>query len=317
MNPSIGLYTLGQKPIIPIADLEGSKKYSHEEIEFRNKLASLYRLVDMFQWSQGIYNHISYRLPSKSGHEEILINPLGILYREVTASTLVKITVDGKVLDPGSTGLGINQAGYILHSAIHEARPDIKCVLHLHTASGAAVSTMKCGLLPLTQESMLIGPVSYHEFEGMLSLEEEKRSIAHAVSDKNKKVVMLRNHGFVVCSDSIEEALHLAYHTIIAIETQVRAIPFGISNLVLPPEKYIKKTYELAVHGTNGMNRVSAENGNNGTMVHTLEKQGNIEWGVGELEWEAYMRHLDQIGYKTGYKYRLPLLKESIYRNVK
>jgi len=315
MNPSIGLYTLGQKPIIPIADMEGSNKYPAYEIEIRNKLASLYRLVDFFQWSQGIYNHITYRLDAKNkeGEEEILINPLGILYREVTASSFVKITVDGRALDHGSTGLGINQAGYILHSAIHEARPDIRCILHLHTAAGAAVASMKGGLIPLTQEGMLVGPISYCEFEGMLSLDEEKRAIAKAVSDKSKKVVFLENHGFVVVAQSIEEALHFAYHTIIAVEAQIRGLTAGKGNLILPSAKTLKKTYELALHAMNGMNRIGTQNGG---MIHSFEKLDEEEWGIGELEWEAYMRTLDGAGYKTGYKYRLPHLKEMLYKNV-
>lgn len=89
------------------------------------------------------------RLPGDA--HEILINPLGMVYREMTASSFVKISVDGRIIDPGSTPLGINQAGYILHTAIHEARPDVKCVLHMHTTAGAAVSSMKCGLLPINQ----------------------------------------------------------------------------------------------------------------------------------------------------------------------
>jgi adducin len=94
-----------------------------------------------------------------------LINPFGLLYNEITASSLIKISLAGEVLDPGSTNLGINQAGYVLHSAIHEAREDVHCVLHLHTAVVAAVSSMKCGLLPLCQEALIIGPVAYHDYK--------------------------------------------------------------------------------------------------------------------------------------------------------
>jgi adducin len=195
-------------------------------------LAALYRLVDLFHWSQAIYNHITLRLPGDS--HDILINPLGMVYREMTASSFVKISLDGRVKDPGSTGLGINQAGYILHTAIHEARPDVKCVLHMHSASGAAVSSMKCGFLPICQESMVIGPVAYHEYCGMLSAEEEKNEIVKHLG--NKKVIFLRNHGFACCGVSVEEALHLAYHTIIACEAQVAAMAAGKDNLVVPSE---------------------------------------------------------------------------------
>jgi len=315
MNPSLNLHGLGEWPVVPIADLEGSTKYSAEEIQCRNKLAALFRIVDMFQWSQGIYNHITLQLPNKSGDPskaEILINPLGMLYREITASSFVKITLDGRVLDPGSTPLGINQAGYILHSAIHEARHDAMCTLHVHTAAGSAVSTMKCGLLPLNQEAMLIGPVSYHDYEGMLSDEQEKTAIQEHLGNENK-VIILRNHGFAVCAESVEEALHLTYHTIIACETQVRAVRGGIDNIHMPTPIAVKRAYEIAKHGTNGMNRTAAANGK---MQHTYEKVANIEWRVGELEWEAYMRTLDEAGYQTGYHYKLPSLKKSIYSKM-
>jgi adducin len=315
MNPSLNLHGLGEWPIVPIADLEGSTKYSAEEIQCRNKLAALFRLVDMFQWSQGIYNHITLSLPNKTGDpmkQEVLINPLGMLYREITASSFVKITLDGQVLDPGSTPLGINQAGYILHSAIHEAREDGKCALHVHTAAGSAVSTMKCGLLPLNQEAMLIGPVSYHQYEGMLSDEQEKESIKKSLGSENK-VIILHNHGFAVAAETVEEALHLTYHTIIALETQVRAVRGGIENLIMPSKQAVKRAYEIAKHGSNGMNRTVAANGK---MQHTYEKVANIEWGVGELEWEAYMRTLDEAGYQTGHHYRLPSLRKTIYSKM-
>ncbi|KAL3118575.1 hypothetical protein niasHT_005790 [Heterodera trifolii] len=290
MDISLSLNGLGAKPLVPIADLGDSKKYSAEETDCRNKLASLYRLVDLFHWSQAIYNHITLRLPGKN--HEILINPLGMIYREVTASSFVKISVDGRIVDPGSTPLGINQAGYILHTAIHEARPDVQCVLHLHSASGAAVSSMKCGLLPLNQESMVIGPVAYHEYCGMLSAEDEKTEIVKHLGDK--------------------KALHLAYHTLIACETQVAAMAAGEKNLIYPNEIAKKRAYDIAQHGANGMNRTAS--GQNGTMAHTYEKMGDIEWGVGELEWEAWMRQLDGAGYQTGHKYQMPSLLEAVMK---
>ncbi|CAK5082684.1 unnamed protein product [Meloidogyne enterolobii] len=277
------------KPLIQIADLKEGGKYSKEEVEGRNKLATLYRLVDLFHWSQAIYNHISLRLPGEGKHE-ILINPFGLLYREITASSLVKITTDGR----------INQAGYILHTAIHEAFPEIKCVLHVHTSIGAAVASM---------ESMVIGPVGYITFTGMLSVEEEKAEIAKELT--GKKVIFLRNHGFACCGTTVEEALHLAYHTLNACKAQISALSGGLKNIILPGKEEINKTYELAKHGANGMNRVAADK-NGDKMVHTLERIGDIEWGVGELEWEAWMRQLDGAGYKTGHKYKIPQLMEVI-----
>jgi adducin len=129
------------------------------------------------------------RLPHKeNGQEEILINPFGLLYNEITASSLIKITLDGEVLDSGSTSLGVNQAGYILHSAIHANRPDVKCVLHLHTPVVSAVSSMKCGLLPISQEAMIVGPPAYHDFQGIVCNEQERESIVRDLGDKNVSI---------------------------------------------------------------------------------------------------------------------------------
>ena len=186
---------LGSSPV-PIADLKGNENYPKEERILRNKLASLYRLVDLFQWSQGIYNHITVRLPGTEP-PEILINPFGLLYHEITASSLVKINIAGDILDNGSTKLGINKAGYVLHSAIHNARPDVKCVLHLHTAVVSAVSSMKCGLLPICQEAMIIGPVAYHDYQGIVSDEEERASLVEDLGDKNVGYCLLECLCFV------------------------------------------------------------------------------------------------------------------------
>ncbi|ETN86545.1 class II Aldolase and Adducin domain protein, partial [Necator americanus] len=209
------------KPIKPINDLDDGE-FKQEEAELRCQLASLYRLVDLFQWSQGIYNHMTVRLPGDN--PEILINPFGLLYHEQTASTLVKVDLDGKVLHPGSTNLGINQAGYTLHSAIHGARKDLLCVVHLHTPAVAAVSAMKCGLLPLCQESMIVGPVAYHDYQGILVDLKERDSLVKDMSSRN--VMILKNHGFVVGGETIEEAFHLTYHLILACQTQVRFVAF-------------------------------------------------------------------------------------------
>ncbi|KAK6027427.1 class II Aldolase and Adducin domain protein, partial [Ostertagia ostertagi] len=200
----------------PIADLRPGS-YSPEEARLRCQLASLYRLVDLFQWSQGIFNHMTVRLPNRDN--EFLINPFGLLYHEQSASTLVKVDLDGKVLDPGSTGLGINQAGYTLHSAIHGGRKDLLCVIHLHVPSVAAVSAMKCGLLPLCQESMIVGEVAYHDYQGILVDLKERESLVKDMGSHD--VMILRNHGFVAAGRTIEEAFHYAYHLILACETQV------------------------------------------------------------------------------------------------
>uniref|UniRef100_A0A0K0D2I2 Aldolase_II domain-containing protein n=1 Tax=Angiostrongylus cantonensis TaxID=6313 RepID=A0A0K0D2I2_ANGCA len=216
---------------IPIADLKGNDNYTKQEKLLRNKLASLYRLVDLFQWSQGIYNHITLRLSGDDNH--ILVNPFGLLYHEVTAGSIVKADLQGEIVDPGITKLGINRNSFMLHSVIHSARPDVRCILHMHTAVVSAVASMKCGLLPLCQEAMVIGPVAYHDYQGSLNEEESRESLLKSLGDKN--IMLLRNHGFVVCGQSVEDALHLAFHTVIACETQACSLfHFPVENNSFP-----------------------------------------------------------------------------------
>ncbi|CAB00100.1 Adducin-related protein 2 [Caenorhabditis elegans] len=270
--------------ITPIADLKDDDGYDPEELTQRNKLASLYRLVDLFRWSQGIYNHITVRVSTDP--DEILINAFGQLYSEVSASSLIKVDLDGTVIDGGSTNFGVNQAGYVLHSAIHNGRPEVKCVVHLHHPSVVAVSAQKCGLLPISQESMIVGDVGYHEYRGILIDEAERALLVRDLGDRN--VMILRNHGFVVCGESIEHALSLTYHLIIACETQIRTVPGGnTDNVHFPAQSAIKQVYKVASQGGGGVNR---QNGHVNSM----------QWKKGELEWQAYMRQLDAQGYVTG-----------------
>uniref|UniRef100_A0A8R1HZQ0 Aldolase_II domain-containing protein n=1 Tax=Caenorhabditis japonica TaxID=281687 RepID=A0A8R1HZQ0_CAEJA len=273
-------------PIIPIADYPKDTHIDSEELTQRNKLASLYRLVDLFRWSQGIYNHITVRISPDT--DEILINAFGQLYNEVTASSLVKVDLEGNVLDKGSTEFGVNQAGYVLHSAIHSGRPDAKCVIHLHHPSVVAVSAQKCGLLPISQEAMIVGDVAYHEYKGILIDEAERALLIRDLGERN--VMILRNHGFVVCAESVEHALSLTYHLIIACETQVKSVPGGCTdNVHFPSQAAVKQVYMVASHGGGGVNR---ENG----------QINSCRWRRGELEWQAYMRQLDAQGYVTGHE---------------
>ncbi|XP_014666373.1 PREDICTED: alpha-adducin-like, partial [Priapulus caudatus] len=139
-RPSNALSRGGSAPILPVADIRGADAagYAKGEKLLRCKLASLYRLVDLFGWSHGIYNHITARV--NQDNEHFLLNPFGLLYSEVTASSLAKVNLQGEVVDTGSTVLGVNEAGFTLHSAIHAARPTIRCVIHLHTRPASAVS---------------------------------------------------------------------------------------------------------------------------------------------------------------------------------
>merc|ERR1719175_452518 len=274
--------------VIPINDIRGigSLVYAKGEKQLRCKLAAVYRLIHINGWSQGIYNHVTARVSQDTEH--FLLNPFGMMYNEITASSLVKVNMQGEVEEEGTTNFGVNQAGFLLHSALHQARPDIKCIIHLHTPNIVATSSMKCGLLPLSQESALIGDVSYHSYNGIVVDPNERDSLAKDLGPNNK-VMFLRNHGVVCCGSSIEEAFHVCTNTVAACDHQVKMMPLGIDNLVLIDDETRRKTFEIGQRGGGGVN--------------TAKK----EWAVGELEFEGLMRMLDNSGFRTGYTYIQPL----------
>ncbi|KAM4709495.1 alpha-adducin isoform 3-T3 [Discoglossus pictus] len=285
LNLSLGMVT-------PVNDLRGSDSIAYEKGEklLRCKLAAFYRLADLFGWSQLIYNHITVRVSSEQEH--FLIVPFGLLYSEVTASSLVKINLQGEMIDRGSTNLGVNKAGFTLHSAIYAARPDVKCIVHIHTPAGAAVSAMKCGLLPLSPESLSLGEVAYHDYHGILVNEEEKVLIQKNLGPRSK-VLILRNHGLVTMGETVEEAFYYIHNLMSACEIQVRTLASagGPDNLVLlDPEKYKKSRSPESPAGEGG--------------------GSHPKWLVGEQEFEALMRMLDNLGYRTGYPYRCPSLRD-------
>ncbi|XP_023781368.1 alpha-adducin isoform X8 [Cyanistes caeruleus] len=286
LNMSLGMVT-------PVNDLRGSDSIAYEKGEklLRCKLAAFYRLADLFGWSQLIYNHITARVNSEQEH--FLIVPFGLLYSEVTASSLVKINIQGDVVDRGSTNLGVNQAGFTLHSAIYAARPDVKCIVHIHTPAGAAVSAMKCGLLPISPEALSLGEIAYHDYHGILVDDEEKVVIQKNLGPKSK-VLILRNHGLVSVGETVEEAFYYIHNLVLACEIQVRTLASagGPDNLVLlDPGKYKAKS------------RSPESPAGEGTVSHP-------KWQIGEQEFEALMRMLDNLGYRTGYPYRCPALRE-------
>ena len=166
--------------VLPIASDSTNvrQRVSAEEWEVRVKLAAAYRLAALFRWTDHIYTHFSARVPGPDEH--FLINAFGLLFDEITASNLVKVDVNGTIIDD-PLDLGINQAGYVIHSAIHRARPDLKAVLHTHTRDGAAVSAQRDGLLPLSQHALAYySRVAYHTYEGVaLDLDEQERLVAH------------------------------------------------------------------------------------------------------------------------------------------
>nr|XP_040054497.1 alpha-adducin isoform X5 [Gasterosteus aculeatus aculeatus] len=285
LNMSLGMVT-------PVNDLRGSDSISYDkgEKQHRCKLAAFYRLADLFGWSELIFNHLTVKV--NSDEDRFLIIPFGLLYSEVTASSLVKVNLQGEIVDRGSTNLGVNLAGFNLHSAIYAARPDVKCVVHIHTAAGAAVSAMKCGLLPISPEALSLGEVTYHDYHGILVDEDENVLIKRDIGPTSK-VLILRNHGLVSVGGTVEEAFYYMHNLVTACEIQVRTLASagGPDNLVLlDPKKYKARS------------RVP-EPPSDGSSTHP-------KWQVGEQEFEAFMRMLDNLGYRTGYPYRCPALRD-------
>ena len=166
------------------------EQVSEEEWKARVDLAALYRLVRMHGWDDLFFTHISMRVPGPEEH--FLLNPFGLLYEDVTASNLVKVDLEGNVLPPSK--YGINPAGFTIHSAIHAAREDVHVALHLHSDAGVAVAAQKDGLLPISQLAMnIMSDVSYHDYEGLALVEEEKARLVADLGEKN--TMILRNHG--------------------------------------------------------------------------------------------------------------------------
>jgi len=275
------------RPLIPIYDIPEDSPYSPEEIDARKKLAACFRLVDDHGWSQLIYNHITIKIDG-TNPPELLINPFGLMYHEVTASNLVKITLDGKILDRGTSKYGFNRAGYVIHTALHEYRPDIHCTLHVHHSAVAGVSAMKCGLLPINQEAMIIGPCAYLDYNvGIFDTDADKLVLKDVVNeDLKKKVLILNNHGAVTLGETVEEAWYLVYNLIIAAETQVKTMSSG--DFIMPPAECVKQAYDVIQKGANNM-----DTGNDWEP-----------YKYGEFEWETWMRDLDSRGFVTGHVYQ-------------
>jgi len=195
---------------------------SAEEWEARVSLAAAYRLVALYGWDDLVFTHISMRLRGPEHH--FLINPYGLMFEEITASSLVKIDLSGnKVM---GSPYEINPAGFVIHSCIHDAREDAKCVLHVHSINGVAVSAQKQGLLPISQQStFVLSSLAYHDYEGLALREEEKPRLVRDLSDKN--FLMLRNHGLLTIGATPADAFLFMYVFEAACMIQVRAQAAG------------------------------------------------------------------------------------------
>jgi ribulose-5-phosphate 4-epimerase/fuculose-1-phosphate aldolase len=213
---------------------------SPEEWEARQQLAACYRIFDHLGWSELIYNHITLRVPGEDN--AFLINPFGLGYQEVTASNLVKIDIDGQVLD--GSAYPVNRAGFTQHSVFHRHLPDAHCIIHTHTTAGMAVSATREGLRPISfYAAAFIGQIAYHDFEGVtIRPEEGERLIAHL---GDKRVMMLRNHGTLVMAPALPEAFQKHWALQRACEIQVAAGAAG-TPIDIPPEVIALHQRDLA-----------------------------------------------------------------------
>jgi ribulose-5-phosphate 4-epimerase/fuculose-1-phosphate aldolase len=174
--------------------------------------------VAYFHWDDLVFTHITARVPGSEHH--FLINPYGMMFEEITASSLVKINLQGEKV--GESAWPVNPAGFTIHSAIHAVRSDVQCVLHTHTLDGIAVSAQRNGLLPLSQQSIFVLPnLAYHDYEGVALRDDEKNRLVRDLGDKN--CLMLRNHGLLTCGRSVSEAVTFMYTFESACAVQIRA----------------------------------------------------------------------------------------------
>ncbi|XP_019732212.1 adducin 3 (gamma) a isoform X3 [Hippocampus comes] len=283
---SLGMVT----PINDLYNVEAGAMVKGEKLT-RCKLASLYRLVDLFNWAHFASSYVTARISKEQDH--ILIIPRGLSFAEASASNLMKVNIIGEVIEQGSTNLSIDSAGFSPHAAIYSMRPDTRCVIHVHTPATAAVSSMKCGILPISQEALILGDIAYFNYQGSLDEPAERRELQKALGP-TAKVLVLRNHGLIALGESMEEALHYIHNAQYACEIQVNAISCAgsIDNLiVLDQEKYKSRVHAVAATVSGNMN-------------------SPYKWKVGELEFESLMRMLDNLGYRTGYAYRHPIMRE-------
>lgn len=220
---------------------------SDEEWALRVNLAACYRAIAMHGWDDLVFTHISARVPGPEEH--FLINAYGLLFEEMTASSLVKVDLAGNKI--GDSPHAINPAGFVIHSAVHEARPDVGCVLHTHTRAGIAVSAQKDGLLPLSQTSLFaVVTLGYHDYEGVALNDDEKPRLVADLGTNN--ALMLRNHGLLTVGSSIEDAFLLMYVLETACQIQLMAQSTG-KELVHVPAPIVAGIQAQAEQVTRGL----------------------------------------------------------------
>ncbi|XP_066141126.1 protein hu-li tai shao isoform X1 [Euwallacea fornicatus] len=300
VNKQAGNVFKSSNCVVPINDIRGieSMGYGKGEKILRCKLAAVFRLIDLYGWTQSANTLITARLNQED--EQFLVNPYGMLFHEITASSLIKVGMQGNVLEQGTTNFSVNVSAFSLHAAVHAARPDLRCIIHVHTPSVVAISALKHGLLPLSQESVVVGEASTYSYLGGLLDADEKDKLARNLGPINK-VLLLSNQGALCCGETIEEAFYNARNTILASESQLKLLPLGVDNLVLLNDEARKKIYDAAHKAPESTPRPD--------QPSILEGKVERKWRVGGTEFEALMRMLDNAGFRTGYIYRHPLVK--------
>ena len=244
-----------------IPSLEG--KVSTEEWQTRLDLAAAYRLVALFKWDDLVFTHISARVPGR--HDEFLINPYGLMFDEITASSLVRIDADGNKLH--ESAFPVNPAGFTIHSAVHGARHDAQCVLHVHSLNGIAVSAQKGGVLPLSQHSIFVlASLAYHDYEGVALNDDEKPRLVADLGDAN--FMMLRNHGLLTLGATVADAFLNMYMFETVCTIQVRALA-GSRELTTVDPRIIAGAQAQSREVTRGL-------------------------GAGALNWPGLLRRLDR-----------------------
>lgn len=225
--------------VVSIADLRpGEIQIIRDaaEMKARTELAACYRLIAHFGMDDLAFTHISIRVPGTQ--DQFLINPFGLLFHEVTASSLLKIDHQGNLLEPSRQS--VNKAGFVIHSAIHMARPEVNCVLHTHTRAGVAVSCLEDGLQPLNQWALMFNDrIAYHEYEGIALSEDERAGLIEDMS--NRPVMILRNHGLLTTGRSVPEAFRLMYYLEQACRVQLDVLALG-AKIHMPRPTVAEKT---------------------------------------------------------------------------
>ena len=287
--------------IAPINDIRGIDAYRYDKLEkqLRCKLAAVNRLIELNKWSSSS-NSITIRITQDNEH--FLVNPFGLHCNEISASSLLKVDMQGNVVDPGSTNFTFNRNAFGLHSAIHLARPDIKAILHLSNAPCVAISSLKKGLLNISAEAAIVGEISYHAYKGKID-EEERSAIAKSLGTFNK-VLVLRNAGILACGASIEEAYFLIQNLVAACEIQLKFT--SLDNVFEMSEDAVRQTRAL-LKGTQSNVKFRLKDDNQENQDSNKDKIRR--WKIYDLEFESKMRMLDNAGYRTGYIYKQPLLR--------